>query len=64
MFRLMKIRPPNGWPTVWWELAIVTLGVLIALGAQQAVDAWQWRQKVVVVRQSMMAELANNRARC
>lgn len=63
MFRLMKIRPPSGWPAVWWELAIVTLGVLIALGAQQAVDAGQWREKVAVVRQSMIAELANNRAR-
>ena len=39
MFRLMKLRPPHGWPPVWWELGIVTLGVLIALAAQQMVEA-------------------------
>ena len=36
MFRLLKLRPPNGWNAAAWELAIVVLGVLIALGAQQA----------------------------
>lgn len=39
MFRLLKISPPHGWRGVWWELAIVTLGVLVALVAQQSVNA-------------------------
>ena len=56
-------KPPNGWNTVAWDLAIVTIGVLVALAAQQLVDGWQWRQKVGIVRQSLMAELANDRAR-
>jgi hypothetical protein len=38
MFRLLKLKPPHGWDAVVWELAIVTLGVLIALGAQQLVS--------------------------
>jgi hypothetical protein len=63
MFRMLKLKPPHGWNAVAWELGIVVLGVLIALAAQQMADAWQWRQKVAVVRQSIMAELANNRAR-
>ena len=63
MFRMLRLKPPHGWNAVAWELTIVTLGVLIALGAQQLVDARQWRQKVSVVRQSIMGELANNRAR-
>jgi hypothetical protein len=63
MARSGKLKPPHGWNEVGWDLAIVVLGVLIALGAQQAVDAWQWRQKVGVVRQSIMSELGNNRAR-
>ena len=63
MFRMLRLKPPHGWNAVAWELGIVTLGVLIALGAQQLVDARQWRQKVSVVRQSIMGELANNRAR-
>lgn len=55
--------PPHGWNAVAWELAIVTIGVLIALAAQQVVDDWQWQQKVAIVRGSLMGELANDRAR-
>jgi hypothetical protein len=36
---------------------------LIALAAQQVAEDWSWRQKVEVVRQSLMGELANDRAR-
>src|SRR3954447_18201268 len=39
MFRLLKLKPPHGWTAVGWELAIVTLGVIIALAAQQVVEA-------------------------
>ena len=39
MFRQLELKPPHGWNVVAWELSIVTLGVLIALGAQQLV---QW----------------------
>ncbi len=42
MFRLLKLKPPHGWAAVAWELAIVTLGVLIALGAQQIVEDIHW----------------------
>lgn len=38
MFRLFKLSPPHGWTAVGWELAIVTLGVLIALVAQQVAE--------------------------
>jgi hypothetical protein len=44
MFRLMKPRPPYGWLPVWWELGIVTLGVLIALAAQQMVETLHERR--------------------
>lgn len=56
-------KPPNGWNTVAWDLAIVTIGVLMALAAQQVVDGLQWQQKVQIVRQSLMGELSNDRAR-
>lgn len=49
----MRFRPPHGWPGVWWELAIVTLGVLIALGAQQAVEAANWRTQVDAGREAL-----------
>lgn len=35
MFRLIRLKPPHGWNAVAWELGIVTLGVIIALAAQQ-----------------------------
>jgi hypothetical protein len=38
MFRPLRLKPPHGWDSVAWELAIVTLGVLIALAAQQLVS--------------------------
>ena len=56
-------KPPNGWNTVAWDLAIVTVGVLVALAAQQLVDSWEWQHKVGIVRQSLMGELGNDRAR-
>lgn len=60
MFRLMKLKPPHGWGAVGWELAIVTLGVLIALGAQQMVESWQWDQKAAQTKEILDAELHRN----
>jgi hypothetical protein len=60
MFRLLKLKPPHGWNAVAWELAIVTLGVLIALGAQQIVEAMQWRREVAGFRDSVRGEIAIN----
>jgi hypothetical protein len=54
---LLKLSPPHGWRAVWWELGIVTLGVLIALGAQQVVDTGQWRQKVARAKTSIHFEI-------
>jgi hypothetical protein len=62
MFRLIKLNPPHGWNAVVWELAIVTLGVLIALGAQQFVDGLHWRSEVRELRQAVRAEISGNLA--
>jgi hypothetical protein len=64
MFRLLKLRPPpNGWGAVGWELAIVTLGVLIALGFDQMVKGINERSDVDEIRRALVAELADDRAR-
>jgi hypothetical protein len=60
MFRLIRLKPPHGWDAVGWELAIVTLGVLMALGAQQMVESWQWRQKAAQTTEIFDAELHRN----
>lgn len=60
MFRLMRLRPPHGWHTVAWELLIVTLGVLIALGAQQAVERARDRRVAEQTRTAIAEEINQN----
>ena len=60
MFRMLKLNPPNGWRTVVWELAIVTLGVLIALAAQQWAEERSWRAKVGQSQAAIRDELAKH----
>ncbi|MEP7129738.1 MAG: hypothetical protein ABI770_01270 [Sphingomicrobium sp.] len=62
MFRLLKLKPPHGWNTVAWDLAIVTLGVLVALGAQQLVDELHWRGEVADFRNAVSTEIGNDLA--
>ena len=57
MFRLLKIRPPNGWNSVGWELVIVTVGVLLALGAQQIVETANDRREAADTRASLTNEI-------
>lgn len=56
-------KPLHGWREFTGEVGIIVIGVLIALGAEQLVDNWHWHDKVGVVRQSIMGELANDRGR-
>lgn len=63
MFRLLKLKPPHGWNAVAWELGIVTLGVLIALGAQQAVEGIHQRNEISQVVGALRSELADDHAR-
>src|SRR3954469_18965914 len=60
MFRLLKLTPPHGWNAVGWELAIVTLGVVIALGAQQIVEAMRDRSTASETRAEITDELNSN----
>jgi hypothetical protein len=62
MFRLLKLKPPNGWNAVGWEFAIVTLGVLLALGAQEFVQSLHWNREVRETRQALDSELSRDLA--
>ena len=62
MFRLMKLRPPHGWSAVVWELGIVTLGVLIALAAQQFADGIRWRGEMRDFREAVRTEISTDLA--
>ena len=44
--RWRRFSPSMGWPAFWSEILIVFLGVVIALVANEAVQEWNWRNKV------------------
>ena len=56
MFRLIEVKPSHGWNAVGWELGIVVLGVLLALGAQQLVENVYWRSEVASERKALLQE--------
>ena len=60
----MDIHRPKGAIEGWRELAkeigIIVVGVLIALGAEQAVEALHWRHRVAEAEKAMGAELLQN----
>lgn len=60
MFRLIRLNPPNSWNAVGWELAIVVLGIVIALAAQQAVEASRWRDEVRRTEEALTIEIAES----
>lgn len=44
--RWKRFSPSMGWRAFWSEIVIVVLGVVIALAANETVEAWNWRNKV------------------
>ena len=60
MFRLLRLNPPNGWNAVVWELAIVVVGVLLALAAQEAVEELRWRDEVRLTEEALTIEIAES----
>lgn len=62
MFRLIKISPPHGWNAVAWELGIVTLGVLVALAAQEAAQSFNQRREAAETRAALVGEIQDSLA--
>ena len=55
-----KPKPVHGWREFVGEVGIIVLGVLIALGAEQSVEALHWRHEAVVERAVLRQEVADN----
>ena len=51
-------KPLHGWREFGGEVGVIVLGVLIALGAQQLMSDWQWRNDVREADQRMRAEVS------
>jgi hypothetical protein len=56
-------KPLHGWREFVGEIGIIVIGVLIALGAEQAIEAIHERSEAAQLRSALEAELADDRAR-
>lgn len=52
--------PLNGWRVFAGEVGVIVLGVLIALGAQQAVEELRWRNEVRLTEDALTIEIADS----
>jgi hypothetical protein len=50
-------KPLHDWRKIVGEVGIIVVGVLIALGLEQAVQSWEWRNKVHAAEQAMKREI-------
>ncbi len=55
-----QTKPARKWRGYLKEYVIIVVGVLTALGAQQAADWWRWQGEVKAARQTIHAEMAFN----
>jgi hypothetical protein len=52
-------KPLHGWREFVGEVAIIVLGVLIALGAEQVVETMHWRDEIAAERASLLQEASD-----
>ena len=62
MFRLLRLKPPHGWSAVLWDLAIVTVGVLIALAGDRWAEERTLHRKVEASKAAIRDELSSTYA--
>jgi hypothetical protein len=55
-----KPKPIHNWREFLKEYAIIVIGVLTALAAEQAVEWLHWQGEVKAARQAIFAEMATN----
>jgi hypothetical protein len=53
-------KPLHGWREFLGEVGIIVIGVLLALTAEQIVDAWHWRNEAREFRRAVDEEVALN----
>lgn len=53
-------KPLHGWRQFVGEVGVIVLGVLIALAAEQAVEAWHWHNQAERARRTLRVELGED----
>ena len=51
-------KPLHGWRVFVGEVGIIVMGVLIALGTQQMVEEFHWREEVRLTEEALTNEIA------
>ena len=59
--RFAMPEPPHGWRDFGWEIAIVFMGVVLALGGERLIQQFNWRQDAGQASAAIKAELAEHR---
>lgn len=59
-FHIHAPKPLHGWRAFFGEIAVIVIGVLIALTAEELVTAWTWHHKVAVGEKALAAEQGDN----
>lgn len=49
-------KPLHGWREFFGEVAIIVLGVLIALSAEQAIERWRWHEEIAAGREALRSD--------
>lgn len=53
-------KPLHGWRAFAGEVGVIVLGVLIALAAEQAVEALHWRDQTATLRENLHREIRDD----
>ena len=59
--RLTLPEPPHGWRDFAWEIAIVFMGVVLALGGERLIQQYNWKQDARQASAAIKAELVEHR---
>ncbi len=54
--------PPQGWAVLRWEVGVVFVGIVLALGAQQLADTLYWRGQAAQAKRAIEQELLQHEA--
>jgi hypothetical protein len=57
MSRMRMPSPPQGWKALAWEVGVVFVGIVLALGADQLVDRAYWKTQVNDFRRALAVEI-------
>ena len=53
-------KPLHGWREIATEIGVIVVGIVIALGGEQALEGFHWRHEVATEREALRSEVRDN----